>query len=319
MVGGGGMNPWFKFYTEAVDDEKLRLLAFEDRWHFVALLCCKGKGILNEPNPNLKRRKMAIKLGLDPRTLDEVARRLAEVGLIDEETLEPLAWDQRQGLSDQDSTNAERQRRFRERKRENKHNADRNADRNATRNATRNGSTVTVTPIEVEVEVEVEAEREADGDEERRATAQAPRTAPPVSPVTAPEATSPKPKAAKAPKPLKFPIPADWTPAETTYALLEKQGMDRRFAESCLDEFRLFWQEQGERRPGWEATFLNNVKRQWERRPIQTTTTPHNGKPGPFISKQDRIAVQNEAALAEWLSSRGPQVNVIEGECHEVH
>ena len=304
------MNPWFKLYTEAVDDEKLRLLAFEDRWHFVALLCCKGKGILNEPNPDLKRRKMAVKLGLDPRTMDEVARRLAEVGLIDKETLEPLAWDQRQGFSDQDPTNAERQRRFRERQRENKHNGDRNGNRN--------GSTVTVTPIEVEVEREGDGDGDGDGDgnKERRATAQAPFASPPVPPLSP---ATPRPKTTKAPKAPKFPISVDWTPTEATYALLEKQGIDRTFAESCIDEFRLYWQEQGERRPGWEATFLNNAKHQWERRPIPTTTTPHNGKPGPFISKQDRIAVQNEAALAEWLSSRVPQVNVIEGECHEVH
>lgn len=41
-------NPWLRLYTEAVDDEKLRLLAFEDRWHFIAILCCKGKGIIDE-------------------------------------------------------------------------------------------------------------------------------------------------------------------------------------------------------------------------------------------------------------------------------
>lgn len=93
-------NPWFRMYTEAVDDEKLRLLAFEDRWHFVALLCCKGKGILDGPEQGMVRRMVAVKLGLDLRELDEVARRLSEVHLIDAGTLHPLAWADRQFESD---------------------------------------------------------------------------------------------------------------------------------------------------------------------------------------------------------------------------
>jgi len=93
-------NPWFRMYTEAVDDEKLRLLAFEDRWHFVAILCCKGKGVLDEGEPGLVRRKVAVKLGLDLRELDEVVRRLSEVHLLDRDTLQPLAWEERQFQSD---------------------------------------------------------------------------------------------------------------------------------------------------------------------------------------------------------------------------
>ena len=48
------------------------------------------------------------------------------------------------------------------------------------------------------------------------------------------------------------------------------------------------------------------------------TTPPHNGQNRPFISKQEHIAVRNEAVLNEWLNSYGQQ-NVIEGECHEIH
>jgi len=102
---------WFRMYAEAVDDEKLRLLAFEDRWHFVALLCCKAQGLLDGAG-SLVRRKVAVKLGLDSRELEEVARRLSEVGLIDAQTLQPAAWDKRQFKSD-DST--DRVRAYRER------------------------------------------------------------------------------------------------------------------------------------------------------------------------------------------------------------
>ncbi len=127
---------WFRLYAEAVDDEKLRLLAFEDRWHFVALLCCKAAGILDEGGP-LLRAKLAVKLGLDKPALDEVARRLAEVGLIDSETFQPLRWDDRQFKSD-DST--ERVRAHRERMKRSRN--------------------VTVSAQETETETETETDRE---------------------------------------------------------------------------------------------------------------------------------------------------------------
>lgn len=95
-------NPWFRMYSEAIDDEKLRLLAFEDRWHYIAILCCKSKGLINPDDPLLMR-KLAVKLGLDMRSLEEVLRRLAEVGLIDQETADPLGWDDRQFQSDSSS------------------------------------------------------------------------------------------------------------------------------------------------------------------------------------------------------------------------
>ena len=103
--------PWFRMYGEAVDDEKLRLLAFEDRWHFVALLCCKTQGILDEGS-TIMHRKVAVKLGVDMRTLEEIVRRLAEVELIDENTLQPMAWENRQFKSD---SSKDRTQRYRER------------------------------------------------------------------------------------------------------------------------------------------------------------------------------------------------------------
>lgn len=147
--------PWFRFYNEAVDDEKLRLLAFEDRWHYVALLCCKSKGLLDEDSP-LMRRKVAVKLGLDSRELDEVARRLADVELINQETLQPLAWERRQFRSDVDPSGAERQRKLREKRRAEKDNA--LANGSVTRDVT-DASRVTVTnvtPLDTDTDTEEE-------------------------------------------------------------------------------------------------------------------------------------------------------------------
>ncbi len=149
-------NPWFRLYTEIVDDEKLRLLAFEDRWHFIALLCCKGKGILDESNPSLMRRKVAVKLGLDARELDEVARRLAEVELINADTLQPIAWDRRQFSSDQDPTRNERQQRYRKKQKVNCGNGSVTHDKR-----THNGSvTQEERPPDTDTDTDTEEEKE---------------------------------------------------------------------------------------------------------------------------------------------------------------
>jgi hypothetical protein len=108
---------WFRMWVDAMDDEKLKLLAFEDRWHFVAICCCKRKGILDEPDEAAMRdRKVGAKLGLADRERDEVRRRLVEVRLIDE-NWQPLAWGKRQFLSDADPTASDRKRKQRDRER----------------------------------------------------------------------------------------------------------------------------------------------------------------------------------------------------------
>jgi len=86
---------WFRLYADIVDDDKLRLLAFEDRWHFVALCSLKCEGLLDRIDDPLRERKIAVKMGVQQRELDEIKRRLMEVGLIDN-NLHPLKWDKRQ-------------------------------------------------------------------------------------------------------------------------------------------------------------------------------------------------------------------------------
>jgi 5-methylcytosine-specific restriction endonuclease McrA len=104
--------PWFRLYHRIIDDEKLRLLAFEDRWHFVALCCLKADGLLDEAESDLRQRKIAVKMGIQVRELEEVARRLAEVGLIDAK-MNPVAWDELQQRSDSSSERVKRHRQAR--------------------------------------------------------------------------------------------------------------------------------------------------------------------------------------------------------------
>jgi hypothetical protein len=87
--------PWFKLYADVVDNARLRLLAFEDRWHFVALCALKCDGLLDGKGDPFFERKIALKLGLQERDLGDVKRRLVEVGLIDDEW-QPLKWEVRQ-------------------------------------------------------------------------------------------------------------------------------------------------------------------------------------------------------------------------------
>lgn len=101
---------WLKLYTEILDDPKIRLLAFEDRWHYVALLCCKAEGIQDERD-GIWERLLRVKLGLAEVEFDSLKNRLLEVCLIDE-NWNPTGWYKRQ--SAKDSTGAERQKRYRE-------------------------------------------------------------------------------------------------------------------------------------------------------------------------------------------------------------
>ena len=105
--------PWFRLYHRMIDDDKLRLLAFEDRWHFVALCCLKADGLLDEPDSDIRSRRIAVKLGVQLRELDEIKRRLGEVQLIDENMC-PLSWDKLQFSSD---TSTARVKKYRENKR----------------------------------------------------------------------------------------------------------------------------------------------------------------------------------------------------------
>ena len=103
--------PWLRLYTDTVDNEKIRLLAFEDRWHYIAILCCMQQGILKE-NDNLLIRKLSVKLGLQLREVEEVKRRLIEVNLIDENFI-PSGWNKHQFKSD---LSTDRVRKYRESK-----------------------------------------------------------------------------------------------------------------------------------------------------------------------------------------------------------
>jgi hypothetical protein len=100
---------WFRAYSRMIDDDKLRLLAFEDRWHFVALCCLKSEGALDGELGSLRDRRIAVRLGVQVRELEEIGRRLREVELIDE-NMHPVSWDKLQYRSDNSSERVKKHR-----------------------------------------------------------------------------------------------------------------------------------------------------------------------------------------------------------------
>ncbi len=90
--------PWFRLYSEIIDNYKIRCLAFADRWHYVAILACKNQGIM-KGSGELLERALSVKLGLSFAELDDLKSRLLAVNLIDENFC-PISWDDRQFRSD---------------------------------------------------------------------------------------------------------------------------------------------------------------------------------------------------------------------------
>lgn len=137
--------PWFRLYHRTIDDDKLRLLAFEDRWHFIALCCLKADGLLDEPDSDIRTRRIAVKMGVQLRELDEIGRRLREVNLVDENLI-PLAWDELQYKSDNSTARVQEYRKRQQKQPRNKLKRSRN---------------VTVTAQEADTETDTELEANA--------------------------------------------------------------------------------------------------------------------------------------------------------------
>mgnify|MGYP007082236225 CR=1 FL=1 len=109
---------WHRTYNTILDDERMLLLSSGDKWHYVELKCLKSLGVLDKGDPvELLRRKVAARIRVEVPELEKIASRLAEVGLIDPETFQPIGWDEEQFVSDRDPTAAERKRRQRARER----------------------------------------------------------------------------------------------------------------------------------------------------------------------------------------------------------
>lgn len=265
--------PWFRTYTRMVDDDKLKLLAFEDRWHFVALLCLKGEGLLDKGDaPALLMRKVAVKLGLDVRSLEEVARRLAEVGLIEQATLQPSKWATLQMRSDTDTTAAERKRRQRQRKKDAASEGEEGGHDEVTDESRVTGTDVTRTDTDIDTDKEETVNYS-------KAVGAADRD---TSPPAQPEAAKGRGKTATGTR-----LPEDWKLPKSwgDWAIAEHAGLTeeevRRQAAMFADHWRAKAGKDG-RKANWGATWRNWIRRATEmpaaRRPSMAPASAAAGK-----------------------------------------
>lgn len=176
--------PWFRMYTDFLMDPKMIALAFEDQRHFIGILALKSDGALDQDCcPDLMDRIVAQRLWIDHAIIRDVKKRLIAAELIDNDW-QPLAWNKRQMRSDADPTNAERQRRHRERQKAAKEaeekavleakkkaqaeaeqsGKDAENDSNALRNAQ-------VTPIDIDTDLDKEVDKKTlSSDSKKRST-----------------------------------------------------------------------------------------------------------------------------------------------------
>jgi len=119
--------PWFRMYTDFLNDPKIISIAFEDQRHFIAILALKSEGVLDQDcSSRILDRIVAQKLWLEYSTISDVKKRLFDAKLIDDEW-QPLSWNKRQFKSDFDPSGATRQKRFKQKQQDSNGNASGNA------------------------------------------------------------------------------------------------------------------------------------------------------------------------------------------------
>lgn len=143
------MSRWFRFYDSVLDDPKVQRLADHLFRGWVNVLCLASKNGGSLPSiPDI-----AFALRIPEDQADSLVQALLDAGLLEDDGDELVVhnWSERQFL---DRTNAQRQKRFRERQ---KAKTDVKIDRNAVTNASRN---VTITPQDTETETETDTDTE---------------------------------------------------------------------------------------------------------------------------------------------------------------
>ena len=61
----------------------------------------------------------------------------------------------------------------------------------------------------------------------------------------------------------------NWQPSENFYALLPRHNISPQFAQTCLDEFVLYWLDKDRKETNWDQKFLGWVKREWVKKQTQ--------------------------------------------------
>lgn len=60
------------------------------------------------------------------------------------------------------------------------------------------------------------------------------------------------------------PISKDWRPSSACFEVLELAHINQEFAQSVIQEFVLYWMNDGKAFPSWDNKFLQYVKQRWQ-------------------------------------------------------
>lgn len=273
---------WFRWYHGSISDPKFTVIARKSGQPralvlsvWAGLLECASQAEDRGSLAEVELDTLAACLDVDDEAVEVIFQAMIGKGLIVDGRI--AAWDRRQVYREDDSR--DRVRKFREKQKSS------NDGNDEKRDVTLGNAPVTPQSREEEEEEQNREEQNRPEGEQRREEEDA--------------RTRKRPPA---------PISPDWQPSQAALAILSQQGIDEPFAQACLPEFRLYWTERGEKRPGWDASFVNSVKRSWEKRPLPRASPK---------SKADQLHEHNQRAIAEWLAQDRP---VIEGEVfHGTH
>ena len=77
------------------------------------------------------------------------------------------------------------------------------------------------------------------------------------------------------------PMELGWKPSAAFFDMLSRQSITPAFADTCLDEFILYWLDKDRKETNWDQKFLAWVKREWVRKQSRDASGRMNEQQSP--------------------------------------
>ena len=263
---------WFRWYHNATSDPKFTVIARKSGRQKAEVIAvwaallehaseAETRGCIEDVDPEI----IAACLDMDDDAVTAIMSAMIAKGMICDGAI--TAWNRRQVIREDDSS--ERVRAFRDRKKQNEKQEE-----------THGNAVVTHGNAQVTPQIRT--------DKSRTDTEHTPlvcvfdnsvaHEAPPPNAththdggagiqIPTPQLEPPMPQPAEEAKPLSSGIPDDWEPKPGTVDVIAGYGIDTDFIADCVPHFVLYHREAGTERPGgFESLFVGWVKTDWTRR-----------------------------------------------------
>lgn len=274
-MSNAGSYPWFRMYSEFLNDPKIIALAFEDQRHFIGLLALKCDGTLDSgAAPDLMDRIVAQRMWIDHAVIREVKKRLVAGGLISEDW-QPLGWEKRQMRSDNSTARVAKHR-------EKKKAESGNGGGNVSGNDDGNGDET----FQQRQGNGLEEDKEEDKEEEREAREGSRSPSPESKSITLKVYLADCKAAGVKPIPEDHHIRTDMTAAGISDEMAQLAWL--RFREEHTTGLR-----KGKKYKDWPAVFANSVRERWYR-----LWTVHADGPAQWTSEGQQAKRVADAAAA---------------------